>query len=133
MQRRCEETEPREPVRAFAFSLLAVGFTDGVAYLQLQHLLLTQARAEDVARFAEDAKEKSHLLVNCLWRSSFLEAIQRDRPAIYLRRKGMIVPMLIAKNQRAGAGVPIGRRRRSSLAAILGSSICLFLNVHSNP
>lgn len=47
--------------------------------------------------------------------------------AVYLRRRGMIVPMLIAKNQRAGAGVPMGRKRRSSLAAVLGSSICLFL------
>jgi len=36
-----------------------------------------------------------------------------------------MTPRAIAKNRRAGAGVPMGRSRRSSLAAILGSSMWL--------
>jgi hypothetical protein len=43
----------------------------------------------------------------------------------YANRSGITTPIPIAKNHRAGAGVPTGRRRRSSLALILGSSICL--------
>ena len=45
----------------------------------------------------------------------------------HANRSGITTPIPIAKNHRAGAGVPIGRRRRSSLALILGSSICLFV------
>ena len=51
-----------------------VGFSDCLANLQLEHLSFAEPDAEQVARIAQDAQQKTDFFVDTLRRSAFIEA-----------------------------------------------------------
>lgn len=55
--------------------VLAIRFADGLAHLQLEHLLFAQARADDVAGFSENAQQETDLFIDGLGRCFLIQTV----------------------------------------------------------
>jgi hypothetical protein len=57
------------------FVVIAVSLAENLADPQLEHLVLAQTDAEDVARLSQDTQEKSDLFIDGFWSGAFFESV----------------------------------------------------------
>ena len=70
----CGERALRASSSIRSFSAGRIGFSDCLANLQLEHLSFAEPDSEQVARIAQDAKQKADFFIDALRSGAFTEA-----------------------------------------------------------